>query len=438
LPGGARNQAPVRRLTLVERQTAVSVRLAHAERIALQAALPEVVIAASGKPGHCDVTPGAWVGAVALDTLAVQVRPKLPVRSVLFMASYAAGLDLWRESPADLAEHESLIEVVAPLFAAHVRRAIGAGLLQGYHTEEAALPAVRGRLRFDEQLRSRFGRFPPAEVRYDELTHDVPENRLLKAAMLHLLRFPLRSYHVAAELHRLLARFGRVQAWQPGRSGGTGEWGGRTGSRAGEVPSIAYTPLNRRYHPALELARLVLRGASLELSDGRAPGAAFLLDMDRVFEDFVCAALRDALGLTARAFPQGCAGRRFALDAAASLPLLPDLSWWEGTRCAFVGDVKYKRTRHGEQADLYQVLAYATAAGLPCGLLVYAAGTDDMSAVDGVPGRLAVHEVVHAGTSLHVSALDLSCSPAEVLAQVATLAQRIRRLRGTGRVNAVA
>jgi 5-methylcytosine-specific restriction enzyme subunit McrC len=46
---------------------------------------------------------------------------------------------------------------------------------------------VRGSIRFDERVRKRFGIPLPVEVRFDEFTEDILENRLLKAA-LRLLR----------------------------------------------------------------------------------------------------------------------------------------------------------------------------------------------------------------------------------------------------------
>jgi 5-methylcytosine-specific restriction enzyme subunit McrC len=141
--------------------------------------------------------------------------------------------------------------------------------------------------------------------------------------------------------------------------------------------------------------------------------------MNAVFEDFVSVALREALALTARVFPRHCAGRRLALDTASKVRLQPDLSWWEGGRCVFAGDIKYKRTDQGEHADLYQLLAYATAARLSDAVLVYASSD----------GPAAVHEVAHGGVTLHVTALDLTAPPDQLLKQVDTLAHRVRRLR---------
>ena len=70
-----------------------------------------------------------------------------------------------------------------------------------------------------------------------------------------------------------------------------------------------------------------------------------------------------------------------------------------------------------EHPDLYQLLAYAVATGLPGGLLVYAAGE----------AGPATHTVD--GRELQVTALDLAGPPDSVLGQIATLAGRVRRLR---------
>ncbi len=55
-------------------------------------------------------------------------------------------------------------------------------MLRGYREVEEALPVVRGRIREAGQIRRRYG-FPlPVEVRYDDYTVDIAENRPLLAA----------------------------------------------------------------------------------------------------------------------------------------------------------------------------------------------------------------------------------------------------------------
>jgi len=152
--------------------------------------------------------------------------------------------------------------------------------------------------------------------------------------------------------------------------------------------------------------------------------------MDTVFEDFIAVALREALGLSERVFPQGAHGRKLRLDKAEAVRLRPDLSWWDEGGCVFVGDVKYKRVvANGiEHPDLYQLLAYTVAARLPGGLLIYAAGEAD--------GR--IHEVPYADKKLEVVPLSLSGTPEEILEAIEGLAGRVRRLRENVRVEMVA
>ena len=150
------------------------------------------------------------------------------------------------------------------------------------------------------------------------------------------------------------------------------------------------------------------------------------MDMNKVFQEFVTVALREALGLSEQVF---CSDKkmpsRIALDTAGELKLEPDFSWWEGGECVFVGDAKYKNItdRSVPNSDLYQLLAYATALDLPGGMLIYAKGEADE----------VVHKVRYSGKSLEVAALDLSGTLEDVLARVEKLSDRVREMRDEAR-----
>ncbi len=166
----------------------------------------------------------------------------------------------------------------------------------------------------------------------------------------------------------------------------------------------------------MELARLIIDNSSLELHHGDVAGASFLLDMNRVFEQFLFVALREDLGLSASEWRKG----NLTLDEGNAIKLEPDLSWWTGGRCRFVGDAKYKRLdsdafRH---PDVYQMLAYCTASGMPSGMLVYAEGEAE-------PG---VYRIRNAGKTIEVVSLDLSGTPDMILSEVRTIGARVRRM----------
>ena len=395
-------------LTLVEHRPRLAVPLSAEQRDTLRRLLPSLAVSPTqGREGCYDLTPGSVVGALTLPGLAVEIRPKIDLGNVLFLLSYALDPRAWRSLPfAFGASADSLPEAMAQAFLLQLRRAFRRGVLQGYRSEEAALPCLRGRIRLDDHLRRRFGLMPPLEVRYDEYTEDIEPNRILRAALDRLERLRLSLEDTRRGLRRLRGTLERVTLRHYSPS---------------QLPEIAWDRLNQHYRGAVELARFILRSAAFDLAHGRVAASAFLLDMNEVFEVFVHTALGESLSLSPRAFPRAAAGHLLCLDHGRAIRLEPDLSWWEGPTCVFVGDVKYKRTTAAgvNHPDLYQLLAYTIAAGLSHGLLVYAAGE----------GEPVAHEVVDLGKRLEVYSLDLSGPPQAILAEVGSLAEQIRRLR---------
>ena len=393
-------------LQLTESQTEPAVPLAPEERDALREVAQ--VTPTRGTLDRYDVTPGSTIGVIELPALTVEIRPKLPINRVMFLISYALDPSAWRDTGFDFDEDESLLEALIPGFVFQVRQALRRGVLQGYRVEEEALAGVRGRIRFDDQLRSRFGIAPPVEVRFDDFTEDIEVNRLLKAAIRRLGRLRIRSIKARRSLRSFDQALMRVSDvdYDPRR-----------------LPEFDWNRLNAHYRTATELAKLILRSSSFELRRGNVRSAAFLVDMNKVFEDFVVLALRETLGLTEWEFPQGV---RTRLDRAGLVRLEPDISWWEDGICVFVGDVKYKKVRADgvNHPDLYQLLAYVVANQLTGGLLIYAAGED----------QPAVHEVLHIDRRLEVMTLDLSGDPEVVLTQIREVARRVEYLRSWFRV----
>ena len=373
--------------------------LDSAQLRALRDAHIEVTPSADEDGGYI-LKPSSWVGAVNLGDLAVVVRPKVPMDRVMFLIAYAMDPKNWRRDSFDLKRDDDVLEAVALAFAHRTRQAIHRGLLQGYRREEDALTTVRGRIRFGDQIGRRFGVPLPIEVAFDEFTEDTEENRLLKTAIHRLGYTFIRSPAARQQVRRLRPAFTTV---------GLGSY------RRGAVPEVRYTRLNQHYRPAVELARLIIENSSLELFHGEVEGAAFLIDMNTVFEQFLYVALREALDLPTTQWKQGA---RLYLDEGELIKMQPDLSWWVRARPAFVGDAKYKKLEPEafKHADIYQMLAYCTAADLPSGLLVYAADE----------GEPRSYQIRHAGKTIEVASLDLNGSPENILAEVGRLAERVR------------
>lgn len=403
--GPPRGGAEARRLLLREHHESGPVALTLEQRDALLVHPAKIGCRpAHGADGLYYLRPCERVGVLGVPGLDVVVRPKLGIPRVLFLLRYALDLpellnDQVGEGQADL------LEAVALLFDAALRRAFRRGVLQGYRVEEDGLLTLRGRLRVGEQIRAHQGRFPPVEVRFDEFGEDVLENRILKAALQRLSRMRLRHPGLRRSLRRHLGRLEHVRRVEFGARG---------------VPEPPSNRLNRHYAPALSLARTVLEGSGPDMTAGDLEVPGFLVDMNRLFETFLARGLREELGLDVLRFPQGGGRVPIHLDRGRRLLLKPDLSWWHEGRCVWVGDAKYKALGPGEAprpGDAYQMLAYLVALDLPRGTLVYASSE---------PGH-DHFTVRNLGRVIEVVRFGLGGDDVSLLAGLRALAGRVRK-----------
>ena len=397
----------MREINLKEYKPSAPVPLSFEERDALKAALPSVTVEpALGVEGAYHLTPGSWVGAVEIGGLSVVIEPKIGIGNLLSLACYAIGRVRLDSEDFDFPEEYALPDVLALSLAAKARWAFAHGLLHGYRVEERALLTVRGRVRLEEQARRRFD-FPlPVEMQYDEFTGDILPNQLVKAAAHRLARTRLRSRGARRELGWVAGTLADVslREFPPAR-----------------VPEVAFDRLNEHYRNVVELSRLVLRHGAFESRRGPVRTRGFLMNMNDVFQEFLTQALREELGASSKTLRSDRELERLTLDRGCRVRLAPDLTWWDGTRCTFVGDAKYKNLtgRRVPNADLYQMLAYATALDLPGGLLVYAQD----EAED------AVYDVPSSGRRLEVTSLGLTGTLEDIMRNVRGVAEKVVLLR---------
>lgn len=385
--------------------------LSVAERDSLRAAIPSVgVELCEGESNLYHLTPGSIVGAVEIGELSVFIRPKIDVPQLLSLACYAMGAFKPQREMFDYPPEYALPDVLALALVSAARQAFARGLLHGYITVEESLYGIRGRVRFDDQIRRRFDIPLPVEVRYDEFTDDVLANQLVKAAAARLSGMRLRSRAARRGLGWIAGVLDNISLVEFSPT---------------DVPNITFDRLNEHCRSVVGLSRLILRHSAFDSERGRIRAAGFLMDMNVIFQEFVAVALRDALGVSARVFRERNIS---SLDTTGSVRLRPDLTWWHGSSCVFAGDAKYKNIT-GERipnADLYQLLAYTTALDLPGGLLIYAKG----EAGEAVK---ATYHVRHSGKRLEIAALDLSGTLDLALTRVSDLANKVRKLRDEAR-----
>ena len=219
--------------------------------------------------------------------MSVLIEPKIEVSQLLSLVCYAMSKFQPQREQFDYPREYTLPDVLARALASAARRAFSRGLLHGYLVEEEALHTVRGRIRFDEQIRRRYGIAVPVEVRYDEFTEDILANRLVKAAVYRLVRMPMQRKEARGELGSIAGMLDNVSLVEFAPSA---------------VPDVRFDRLNQHYREVVALSRIVLRHSAYEAGRGEVRASGFLMDMNAVFQEFVTQALREALRVSNRVF----------------------------------------------------------------------------------------------------------------------------------------
>ena len=351
--------------------------------------------------GQLVLQAGSKVGVVAIDDLQVVILPKVDIGRLVFMMSYARRPNFWRDDLVHVDSQDDFVEMLARAFIDASQRALAQGVLKGYVTIDAALPLMRGRIREGDQLRRHFGRSMPLEVRFDDYSVDIAENQLLVLTAERMLKVPGVPRWARGPLQRLRLQLAEVSP----------------PPLEAELPVWSPSRLNVRYQPALTVAELILSGQSFEQQVGEVRITGFLLDMARIFEDFITVALRQSFqrfGGVSRAQFQA------HLDDERAIPMRPDFVWNRGGVPRVVVDAKYKAEKPNgfPNADFYQLLAYATVLGLPEGHLIYAKGNEEARE----------HHVQLAGTRLVAHAVDLQAEPQMLLQSIDGIVDSLHRL----------
>lgn len=162
------------------------------------------------------------------------------------------------------------------------------------------------------------------------------------------------------------------------------------------------------------MAHLILDRLGIQHDFGGMEANGFLLDMNRLFEVFVCRKLQKAL---APARIRVDAQATFPFDVAGQAVIKPDLMIRGPNGRQIVADTKYKIGTRPEPSDLYQMLTYCCVRRISHGILI--------TAGNGAPQQYQVHD---GKTVIVVTPVNLSGSVSNIDASIDELAAMISRL----------
>lgn len=212
------------------------------------------------------------MGLIALEDLRVIIQPKVSLRNLFFMLTYAYDLPDFRREAADLDLGDDLFEFIVLIFVRQVEQLVRRGIYRAYVTREENDPYLRGRLMLTEHLQQNAVHVQRFYERTVEFTADILENRILKYTLWLLSRMEFCQEHLRQQIRRAASAFAEVHLAPVAPA---------------DCDRVLYTRLNTAYRSRINLARLLIQHLSLEGRPGATQFASYLFDMNKVFELFV-------------------------------------------------------------------------------------------------------------------------------------------------------
>ncbi len=244
-----------------------------------------------------------------------------------------------------------ILEIFISMFLKEVESILTRGIKHFYANSEENQKFLKGRLLFSEQIKQNVTRADRFFVRYDEFKANIPQNRILKSALIYVGK-KSKSTKNKSQIIALLTIFEEVD---------------HSKNIASDLAKLnGHSRLFNYYDTALTWARLFLEGKSFTSYKGKNLNTAILFPMEVLFESYVAHKLKKQypeLKITTQ-------DRQHFLLTDLLLKqnkfrIRPDLVV-RTSEVLIVADTKWKIIDHNlsgknyliTQADMYQLYAY--------------------------------------------------------------------------------
>jgi 5-methylcytosine-specific restriction enzyme subunit McrC len=297
------------------------------------------------------------VGYVILPNHIINIEPKIKGINFINMVRYALDLLGIKEQDLPATENRNFYDILVSFFLHMVESLVKRGLHNKYVEVNENINVVRGKILFKEHILNNLNRPDKVFCGFSELTPDILENQIIKFTLFYLSRCTFIDNTLNSHLLTLYKKLDNVEL-KP--------------QAANTFQSITYTPLNEHYRPMINLCDLLLRDSSIDIETiGQKSSLSFLINMDKLFEDFVGNFLKEKLGkhnvkLQRKAYPE------ISNKNNAALYVHLDIQLFHNNSPIMILDTKYKEYRgKPEEEEVAQMVLYSNSTRIKQCVLVY-------------------------------------------------------------------
>jgi 5-methylcytosine-specific restriction enzyme subunit McrC len=135
----------------------------------------------------------------------------IPIRNVYYLLCYAWDkLEESRVVAVEASDYEHLVNLFARVLSSGLEHLLKRGLDQGYQEHREVVAGVRGKIDFAASVKAHLFPLGRAACVFEELTHDVLHNRILKRTSADLLRADELDTNLGDALRTTLSRMTEV------------------------------------------------------------------------------------------------------------------------------------------------------------------------------------------------------------------------------------
>ncbi|WP_197274526.1 McrC family protein [Novosphingobium sp. AAP83] len=307
------------------------------------------------------LTAGPYIGIIPLTPqISVDVRPKLPVSNlsrVLDIAHRSLSLlpNASRLYLNDTLGSASVLEFLALNFRDSLMPIIEGGFLKSYQPKSHISGNPRGRLELNGTLRAwAKGQRHLAQTSTFEQTSDVPVNRILKAALQHVL---LRMQPTSDEKKKLIRSVNLTYGSFPSVIGGLRI--PDLEAVRGDIAGLRFPQQRAYYYRATEIALMILSGTgiSLDTTGEDVSLSSFIVNFDEIFEEYARRVLQLRRPNHVFVRDGNRDGKRPLFDNKKGQLAQPDIVLGIAGARSLIIEVKYKDKPNRD--DINQAVTYA-------------------------------------------------------------------------------
>lgn len=302
-----------------------------------------------------------YIGSIVCDDCIINIKPKTNILCIFEMIDYVYNLAIFNDKETYFKDYDDIFDFLVSIFADKTIELLLKGIYKNYISQCDNLSFVKGRVTVQQNIRINHTYKNRFFCEFDEFTIDIPENKIIKYVIYILMKREYKNKHIKGKLKTIYTILNDVSLET---------------IKPDDIDKIIYNRLNMSYKPILTYCKMFLYSISIRNEIGTKRSAAYLIDMNKLFESFITKKIKEEFKSDKEITVKSQSPSY--IDDNKNICIKPDIRILKNNKDVLIIDTKYKIFEEDEikYGDIYQMITYCTTFATNRGILLYAQGQD--------------------------------------------------------------